>query len=70
MNNFMEASSGIGRVGRSRGVTAVDNIPSEMMWIARMYLGQGGQVSFALALAMRPIRQRNIVLPEGRIIVG
>lgn len=67
---FFEAVSAFGTVGLSSGVTAVANIPARVVLIFVMYLGRVGPVSFALALATRPVRDRNVVLPEGRIAVG
>ncbi len=67
---FFEAVSAFGTVGLSSGVTAVTNTPARIILILVMYLGRVGPVSFALALATRTPRDRNIVLPEGRIVVG
>lgn len=67
---FFEAVSAFGTVGLSSGVTAVANTPARIILILVMYLGRVGPVSFALALATRAPRDRNIVLPEGRIVVG
>ena len=67
---FFEAVSAFGTVGLSSGVTAAANIPARVVLIFVMYLGRVGPVSFALALATRPVRDRNVVLPEGRIAVG
>ncbi len=67
---FFEAVSAFGTVGLSSGVTAAANAPARLALILVMYLGRVGPVSFALALSTRPARDRNIILPEGRIAVG
>lgn len=67
---FFEAVSAFSTCGLSSGVTALANVPSKLILILTMYVGRVGPVSFALSLAMRPAKQKNVILPEGKILVG
>ncbi len=65
-----ESVSAFATVGLSVGVTSVLDPISKVIMIFTMYLGRVGPVSFALSLAMRPDKNRNTIMPEGKILVG
>ncbi len=67
---FFEAASAYATVGLSVGVTAVLNTVSKIGYIILMFLGRVGAVSFALSLAMRTPPSKNIMIPDGNIMVG
>ena len=70
MDALFESVSAFATVGLSCGVTAVANVASRMLLSLTMFIGRVGPVSLALALAMIPNKNRNQVVPEGKIMVG
>ena len=70
INALFESVSAFGTVGISAGVTGVANIPSKIALILTMFIGRVGPVSLALALAMRGKPSKDIVVPDGKILVG
>lgn len=70
MNALFESVSAFGTVGISSGVTAVANIPSKIILILTMFIGRVGPVSLALALAMRGKPPKDVIVPDGKILVG
>ena len=70
INALFESVSAFGTVGISSGVTAVANIPSKIILILTMYIGRVGPVSLALALAMRGKPPKDVIVPDGKILVG
>ena len=71
LDSLFESVSAFATVGLSSGVTAVTNTISRILLSLTMFIGRVGPVSLALALAMIPsTRNRNQVVPEGKIMVG
>ncbi|MDD2534748.1 MAG: potassium transporter TrkG [Eubacteriales bacterium] len=70
MDLFFEATSAFATVGLSAAGTAQLTQWSWMVLIPAMYLGRVGPASFAISLAMRGVKKREIVHPEGRLLVG
>ncbi len=70
VNALFESVSAFGTVGISTGVTGVANAPSKIALILTMFIGRVGPVSLALALAMRGKPPRDVIVPDGKILVG
>lgn len=71
INVLYEATSAFGTVGLSTGITpGLGNI-SKIALIITMFLGRVGPLSFAIALTLKANkRHKDVVYPEGKIIVG
>lgn len=67
---FFEATSAFATVGLTSAGTPGLHPASWMVLIPAMYLGRVGPAAFAISLAMRSAKKREIVHPEGRILVG
>jgi trk system potassium uptake protein TrkH len=67
---LLEATSAFGTVGLTSAGTAGLTHASWAILIPAMYLGRVGPASFAISLALRSARKREIVHPEGRILIG
>jgi trk system potassium uptake protein TrkH len=67
---FYEATSAFATVGLSAAGTPNLSIGSQIILIPTMYLGRVGPASFAISLALRAAKKREIVHPEGKILVG
>lgn len=65
-----EATSAFGTVGLTSAGTPGLHPGSWMVLIPAMYLGRVGPASFAISLAMRSIKKRDIVHPEGKLLIG
>jgi trk system potassium uptake protein TrkH len=71
MDIFFEATSAFATVGLTAAGTSQLTQWSWMILIPVMYLGRVGPASFAISLAMRgTAKKREIVHPEGKILVG
>lgn len=66
---LFEAVSAFSTAGLSTGPTAAAGIPGRILLMITMYIGRVGPVSLVLSMLMNA-KRRNIVLPEGQIIVG
>lgn len=68
---LFEAVSAITTTGLSTGITAASNEISRIILILAMFLGRVGPMSLALFItANSSKRNRNQVIPEGRIMIG
>ena len=67
---FYEATSAFATVGLSAAGTPNLSTGSQIILIPAMYLGRVGPASFAISLALRAAKKREIVHPEGKILVG
>lgn len=67
---FFEATSAFATVGLTSAGTPGLHPGSWMVLIPAMYLGRVGPAAFAISLAMRSAKKRDIVHPEGKILVG
>lgn len=70
VNALFESVSAFATVGVSTGVTGVANIPSKIILILTMFIGRVGPVSLALALALRGKPPKDVIIPDGKILVG
>ncbi len=66
---LFEAVSAFSTAGLSAGPTAIAGVPGRILLMITMYIGRVGPVSLVLSMLMNA-KRRNIVLPEGQIIVG
>jgi trk system potassium uptake protein TrkH len=71
LNNLYETTSAFGTVGLSTVGSYTLSVPSKLLITMTMFLGKIGPLGFAIAVSMRSsLKARNIVRPEGKIIVG
>lgn len=70
LNCLFETVSAFGTVGLTAGVSAVASVPAKIALILTMFIGRVGPVSFVVAIAMRPIKHKTQVIPDGKIMVG
>lgn len=70
MDLFFESTSAFATVGLSAAGTPQLTPASWLVLIPTMYLGRVGPASFAISLAMRSNKKREIVHPEGKLLVG
>lgn len=70
LNALFESVSAFATVGLSAGVTGIANGLSRVVLILTMFIGRVGPVSLALSLAMRSVKNKHQVMPEGKILVG
>ncbi|MGN1339992.1 MAG: TrkH family potassium uptake protein [Oscillospiraceae bacterium] len=67
---LFEAVSAFSTTGLSAGVTGIAGTFARIVLILTMYIGRVGPVSLALSMLMNLSKRKNLVLPEGQIIVG
>jgi trk system potassium uptake protein TrkH len=68
---LFEVTSAFGTVGLSTGITPELQNISKLLLIFTMFLGRVGPLTFAIAIAMRASKnQKDVVYPEGKIMVG
>ncbi len=70
INALFESVSAFATVGLTTGVTGIANNLSRVVLILTMFIGRVGPVSLALSLAMRSVKNKHQVMPEGKILVG
>ena len=67
---IFESCSAFGTVGLSVGVTSQLNRGAKALYMAVMFMGRVGPVSFAISLTSKPDDNKRKVLPVGHINVG
>ncbi len=70
MDCLFEAVSAFGTVGLSANVTPRLETISRLILCLTMFIGRVGPVSFALVIMLRPKKEGDTVLPEGRMLIG
>lgn len=70
VNCLFEAVSAFSTAGLSVGVTALSGTAGKILLMLTMYIGRVGPVSLVLSMLMNASKRKNLVLPEGQIIVG
>lgn len=71
VNVLYEVTSAFGTVGLTTGMTPSLSTSSKLLLALTMFIGRVGPVSFAIAVTLRSSRNgRDVVLPEGKIVVG
>ncbi len=67
---FFESVSAFATVGLSVGISSMATFASKVALIFSMFIGRVGPVSFGLAVAIGSLTKRNVVIPDGQILVG
>ncbi len=67
---LFEAVSAFSTTGLSMGVTASTNVIGHIILIITMFIGRVGPVSLVMSLTINSNQRKNIVVPEGHIIIG
>lgn len=67
---LFEAISAFSTTGLSVGVTSVAGTAGRILLILTMYIGRVGPVSLVLSMLMNISKRKNLVVPDGQIIVG
>ena len=67
---IFESCSAFGTVGLSVGVTGQLNTGAKLLYMACMFMGRVGPVSLVLSMLVNSAKRKNIVYPDGQIIVG
>lgn len=67
---LFDAISAFSTAGLSAGATAVTGYAGKSLLIVTMFIGRIGPVSLILSLIMNSSNRKNIVLPDGNIIIG
>lgn len=67
---LFDAMSAFSTAGLSAGAVAVTGYVGKSLLIVTMFIGRVGPVSLILSLIMNSTNRKNIVLPDGNIIIG
>ena len=67
---LFEATSAFATVGLSSGISNIIGEASKLALTATMFLGRVGPVSFIVSLAMNTRKNKQQIIPEGKIFVG
>lgn len=67
---MFDAVSAFSTAGLSTGATAVSGLFGKVVVIITMFVGRVGPVSLILSLVMNSAGRKNIVVPDGQIIIG
>ncbi|MBE6902202.1 MAG: potassium transporter Trk [Ruminococcaceae bacterium] len=67
---LFEAVSAFSTTGLSVGVTAECGIVGRIILIVTMFIGRVGPVSLIMSLTLNGAKRKNVVVPEGQIIIG
>ena len=70
VNCLFETVSAFSTTGLSSGVTAIATTAGKSVLIITMFIGRVGPVSLVMSLVMNSNQRKNIVVPEGQIIIG
>lgn len=67
---LFEAISAFSTTGLSVGITSIAGTAGRILLIITMYIGRVGPVSLVLSMLMNVSKRKNLVVPDGQIIVG
>ena len=67
---LFEAVSAFSTSGLSAGITEISGTPGRILLIITMFIGRVGPVSLVLSMLVNSAKRKNIVYPDGQIIVG
>lgn len=70
IDGIFEAVSAFGTVGSTTGVTGIIGTPEKIAEIITMFIGRVGPISFVIAVTLKNQMNKNLILPEGKIMVG
>ena len=67
---LFDAVSAFSTAGLSAGATALAGAAGRILLIITMFIGRVGPVSLVMSLVMKSSSRKNIVVPEGQILIG
>lgn len=67
---LFDAVSAFSTSGLSAGATAVTGTAGRVLLIFTMFIGRVGPVSLVMSLVMNSSKRKNIVVPDGQILIG
>ena len=67
---LFEAVSAFSTAGLSAGITAISGTAGRILLIITMFIGRVGPVSLVLSMLVNSAKRKNIIYPDGQIIVG
>ncbi len=67
---LFDAASAFSTAGLSTGAASIAGIGGKAVVIVTMFIGRVGPVSLILSLVINSTNRKNIVLPDGQIIIG
>ncbi len=67
---LFEAVSAFSTSGLSAGITAISGTAGRILLIITMFIGRVGPVSLVLSMLVNSAKRKNIIYPDGQIIVG
>ena len=67
---LFEAVSAFSTAGLSAGITEISGTAGRILLIITMFIGRVGPVSLVLSMLVNSAKRKNIVYPDGQIIVG
>lgn len=67
---LFDAVSAFSTSGLSAGATAVTGTAGRILLIFTMFIGRVGPVSLVMSLVMSSSKRKNIVVPDGQILIG
>lgn len=67
---LFDAVSAFSTSGLSTGATALTGVAGRILLIFTMFIGRIGPVSIVMSLVMKSANRKNIVVPDGHILIG
>ncbi len=67
---LFDAVSAFSTAGLTAGATALSGFAGKCLLIVTMFIGRVGPVSLVLSLVINSAGRKNIVVPDGHIIIG
>lgn len=67
---LFDAVSAFSTSGLSTGATALTGVAGRILLIFTMFIGRVGPVSIVMSLVMKSANRKNIVVPDGHILIG
>lgn len=67
---LFDAVSAFSTAGLSAGATALTGIAGKILLIFTMFIGRVGPVSLVMSLVLNSQKRKNIVVPDGQILIG
>ena len=67
---LFDAVSAFSTSGLTAGATALAGTAGKILLIFTMFIGRIGPVSIVMSLVMKSANRKNIVVPDGHILIG
>lgn len=67
---LFDAVSAFSTAGLSAGATALTGVAGKILLIFTMFIGRVGPVSLVMSLVLNSQKRKNIVVPDGQILIG